>query len=427
MRRFVLLLLLTASVLWPGAAAAHDVPDLVKIAVFVKPERDHLSILVRMPANALIDFLFPTLADSNWVDLAHADSVAAEGARVWIADLLTLSQHGRARAEPRILAVHLSRVNDPSFRSFPDALARITGPPLPPDTLVLQDQLTVDTLLQTPIVPDNAAISFAPRFARLGVVVETTLTMVTPEGTLRRFQYQGDPEPFELNPGVPHAFARFTREGASHYLGDVQYLLFAACAALVFRRARLLVTFLSSLVLAESATVLLAIGAMPLLVWIPAVSGVLAAAATIYLAIEAIVAPDDSRPELAVGTGFVMGCALWAGLQPTLQFGGSHSVAAGAGFALGAVAAEGIVVVGAATALRAMLSASRAQRAVLVIAAAFAIHVSWRRMLEGIDTFFLMPVNPYRTFVGLAMVVIAAGAATAAAIYLKRPALSRSA
>jgi hypothetical protein len=64
---------------------------------------------------------------------------------------------------------------------------------------------------------------------------------------------------------------------------------------------------------------------------------------------------------------------------------------------------------------------------VLVIAAAFAIHVSWRRMLEGIDTFFLMPVNPYRTFVGLAMVVIAAGAATAAAIYLKRPALSRSA
>ena len=39
----------------------HDVPDLVRVAVFFKPENGRLQVLVRVPSNAFIDFQFPVL------------------------------------------------------------------------------------------------------------------------------------------------------------------------------------------------------------------------------------------------------------------------------------------------------------------------------------------------------------------------------
>ena len=39
---------------------AHEVPDRVHVEMFVKTEGDRFKILVRMPANALIDYLLPT-------------------------------------------------------------------------------------------------------------------------------------------------------------------------------------------------------------------------------------------------------------------------------------------------------------------------------------------------------------------------------
>src|SRR5207248_5087290 len=139
--------LLAALVLWPSIVSAHEVPDRVQVGVFLKPEQGRMLMLVRMPANALIDFLLPTLAGGNWLDLTKADAVAAEGARVWIADMLSIDENGTALTRPRILAVRLSRVNDPSFSTFQDALNRVNGAPMPADTLVLQEQVTVDTLL----------------------------------------------------------------------------------------------------------------------------------------------------------------------------------------------------------------------------------------------------------------------------------------
>src|SRR5580693_501101 len=238
-----LLVIIAALMFWPSAVSAHDVPDRVKIDVFVKPENDHLLILVRMPANALIDFLLPTLPDGNWVDLKNADSTAVAGANVWIADMLSLYEDGNALARPQVLAVRLSRVNDPSFTTFQDALNRVNGAPLPIDTFVLQDQVTVDALLQTPVNSVDSSFSFEPRFARLGVVVDTTVGFLPPGGGLRRFQYQDDPETFELDPGRGHAIMRFVRAGLAHYFGDTDYLLVTMCIALLFAHLRLLLPF----------------------------------------------------------------------------------------------------------------------------------------------------------------------------------------
>src|ERR1700674_800983 len=167
-------------------------------------------------AIALIDFLLPTLPDGNWVDLKNADSTAAAGANVWIADMLSLYEGGNALARPHVLAVRLSRVNDPSFSTFQDALNRVNGAPLPIDTFVLQDQVTVDALLQTPINAVDSTFSFEPRFARLGLVVDTTLAFLPPGGGIRKFQYQDDPETFDLDPGRGHAITRFGRAGLAY-------------------------------------------------------------------------------------------------------------------------------------------------------------------------------------------------------------------
>src|SRR5262249_11694199 len=137
--------------LWAGTASAHEVPDRVQIAMFLKPEGERMLILVRMPANALIDFLLPTLEQGNWVDLANSGAMAEQGASVWIADLLTLSENGAPLSRPEVRAVRLSMANDPSFTTFDDALSRVMGAPLPPETLALQEQLTVDAFLQTAV------------------------------------------------------------------------------------------------------------------------------------------------------------------------------------------------------------------------------------------------------------------------------------
>src|ERR1700683_2727804 len=104
--------ILPALMLWPCAVSAHEVPDDVRLKIFLKPEGDRMLILVRIPANALIDILFPTLPQSDWLDLKQIDGFAAAGAKVWVADLLSVSEGDNALPEPQVLAVRMSRSND---------------------------------------------------------------------------------------------------------------------------------------------------------------------------------------------------------------------------------------------------------------------------------------------------------------------------
>jgi hypothetical protein len=411
------LAIVAALMLWPSAVSAHDVPDRVKIDVFVKPANGHLLILVRMPANALIDFLLPTLPDGNWVDLANADPVAAAGANVWIADMLSLYEVETALARPTVLAVRLSRVNDPSFSTFQDALTRVHGAPIPVDTLVLQDQVTVDALLQTPVNSVDSSFSFEPRFARLGVVVDTSVTFLPPGGGTRQFRYQDDPETFELDPGRGRAIRRFLNAGFAHYFGQTDYLLLALCVALVFPRPRTLLPFVVALGCAESIVLIASLELMPSLPWLRVIGGVLIAATIVYTGIEAIIAGNGKRVGLAIGAGLVLGCGFWFGLQPLLQFGGTHALASGLSFNLGVVTAELATMALLVGAVQMMLCLCRAPRAAVTIAAAIAIHIAWRRMLDRADALALVQmqapaVSPaLLALIGAVAIAVAAGSA----------------
>ena len=210
----IALTVLGALLLWPIPASAHDVPDDVRIRIFLKPEGDRMLILVRIPASALIDILFPARPESDWLDLRQIDGFALEGAKVWVADLLSIDEDGNPLPAPRVIAARISRGTDASFNTYQRALQHVTGDRLPPDTLLTQDQASVDALLEAPIQSVHSDFSFEPRFARVGVRVTTNLAFLSPNGEIEQFEYEGDPETFHLNPTRNQAA---TRPGASRF------------------------------------------------------------------------------------------------------------------------------------------------------------------------------------------------------------------
>src|SRR5579862_1499166 len=220
---------LAAFLLWPCAASAHDVPDDVKIKIFLHPEGNRMVILVRIPASALIDILFPMRNESDWLDLKPIDGYAMEGARVWVADLLSIYEGNTLLPKPEVREVRVSRSSSPSFNTFQAALEHVKGERLPMDTLLTQDQAAVDALLETPIRSARSDFSFEPRFARVGVRVTTTLAFLPAEGGIRQFEYEGDAQTFKLNPSWTETIVRFIPEGFAHFFAMTDYFLFVLC------------------------------------------------------------------------------------------------------------------------------------------------------------------------------------------------------
>ena len=86
---------------------------------------------------------------------------------MWIADLLSLQEGKEDLPEPAIRAVRISRSNDASFNTFPEALKHINDTPLPSHTLLQINDASVDALLETPIRSENSEF-FVPAQFRAG-------------------------------------------------------------------------------------------------------------------------------------------------------------------------------------------------------------------------------------------------------------------
>jgi hypothetical protein len=405
------LAILAAWLAWPVAVSAHDVPDLVNVAVFFKPENGRLRMLVRVPSNAFIDFQFPVL-DATWLDLSESEAIAAEAVKVWVADRLSLFENGVALPKPTIVTTRISRMNDPFFGSFDDALIHTSGPRLPADALVTQDQGVVDALLEVPITSAGSQFSYEPRFGRLGVFVNSTVTFIRPDGRLRTFRFEGDPETFDLDPVRRDALTHFMQTGVAHFVRDDGYLLAALCVGLIFV-GRFAPTLPFALMLAaiEALTLMACVRWTPSAPWIPPLCGALTAAAVAYFGTEAIVGGDGRRMGLGVGAGLIFGASFWSGLQPLLQYAGEHPLAAGFGFAVGVVVSQLIALALASPLVKGALRLSRAPRAIVIITAAVVIHISWRRMMDRTGALTLVPFDLPRysgsvVFAGLGVILL---------------------
>jgi hypothetical protein len=418
------LVALAALILWPWAASAHDVPDDVRIKIFLKPEDDRMLILVRIPANALIDILFPLRPGSDWLDLKQIDGYAAEGAKVWVADLLSVYEGDNPLPTPQVLAARISRAGSSYFSTFQGALEHVNGDRMPSDTLLVQDQAVVDALLETPIHSARSEFSFEPRFARVGVRVTTTLAFLPVDAGIRQFEYEGDPEPFKLNPNWNQTVARFIPAGFAHFSEETDYLLFLLCVALVFERFRALVTFAAAFAAAQSfALIGTAFGLIPSAVWIPSLWGVLIAAAIVYMGVEAIVAgaADDKRWGLAVAAGLVFGSGFWFALKPVIQFGGVHRLASMLAFDAGIVMSYVFTLALIVTAVKCLLRFSSAPRVAVIIAAAIAVRISWHRMLDRAHSLSLVPMSfPVMNPAAVTLAGMVGAAALTAWVYRSR-------
>src|SRR6188472_866478 len=114
-QRAPIALILVAWLAWTAVPRAHDVPNDVRIQMFLRPEGQTLRLIVRAPLASMNDVPWPL--NGLFLNLADPEMPTAltDGARTWIAERVDLFEENRRLAAPALKAV---RVSLPSDRSF---------------------------------------------------------------------------------------------------------------------------------------------------------------------------------------------------------------------------------------------------------------------------------------------------------------------
>jgi hypothetical protein len=335
------------------APEAHDIPADVLVQMLVKPEGNRLRVLVRVPLGSMRDFEF-SQRGTGYLDFARARPLLADAAKLWIANSLAIYEGQTRLAAPTLVATQLSLPSDRSFISFDSALSHVTGPPLPDDTVLPWNQTLLDVLYDYSISSPNAELSFHSELARLGIRTVTVLRFLPPDGSVRAFEYTGDPGLVRLDPRWHQSALRFVKLGFDHILDGIDHLLFLLCLVIPFRRLGQLVLIVTSFTVAHSITLIAsAFNLGPDALWFPLLIETLIAMSIVYMALENIVVffnfnapgappPGARAPALAdslssrgsralrrrwmitFAFGLVHGFGFSFALRETLQFAGSH-------------------------------------------------------------------------------------------------------
>ncbi|MEP7352328.1 MAG: HupE/UreJ family protein [Acidobacteriota bacterium] len=300
-------------------AWAHDIATDVKIQAYVKPEGARLRVVLRVPVKVLQE---PDRHNpGSWVSRAFE----------------VMAGTGRFPA-PKIAAVRTSPESDRSFVSYADALAHVTATGAT-GAVGSGDQGVVDILLEYPLADANAPLSvhttiesFDPQ--RAGLKVLTVLWFLPPSGSIRAFEYLGDPGWVLLDPSWTQAALRFVALGFEHILDGIDHLLFLFCLIVPFRKLRPLLIIVTSFTVAHSITLIAsAFNLAPSAVWFPHLIEVLIAVSILYMAVENVVGAMRGKPVglnhrwiITFGFGLVHGFGFSFALRETLQFAGSHLV-----------------------------------------------------------------------------------------------------
>ena len=364
--------------------AAHDVPNDVRIQIFLKPEGPRLRLLVRAPLASMNDISWPTTG--ALLNLADPEMAIAlrDGARDWIAGRIDIYEDDRRLDSPRLTAVRVSLPSDTSFDSYDRALRSLLGPALSGRTELARSQAMVDTLLEYPIVSDRSRFSIDPHYRLLGLRALTVLRFVTPDGAERALEFHDDPGLVRLDPRWFQAVRLFVVDGIRHILSGADHLLFLFCLVIPFRRFRQLVVVVTAFTVAHSITLVAsAYGLGPDAGWFPPLVETLIAASIVYMALENIVAPGLGRRWLlAFGFGLVHGFGFSFALRDTLQLAGSHLLVSllsfNAGVELGQVAVLAVLV----PAISLLFRLTAAARMGTILLSAIAAHTAWHWMTD---------------------------------------------
>jgi hypothetical protein len=414
---------------WPARPAAHDIPADVLIQMFLKPEGQRLRLLLRVPLGAMRDVDFP-LAGVGFLDLARADFALRTAAETWIANSIALYENRTRLGTPRLLAARVSLPSDRSFGTFDDALAHVTGPPLPADTQIIWHQALFDVLYEYDIGSDRSEFSIDTDLVRLGIRVVTVMRFLPPGGAVRVFEYLGDPGPVRLDPRWHQSALRFVRLGFEHILEGTDHLLFVFCLVIPFRRFGQLVVIVTAFTIAHSITLMVAaFGLGPGALWFPPLIETLIALSIVYMALENIFLSTPGAPPpgerlaltrsattygsqpppgerlaltrssatgvprrvltrrwmIAFAFGLIHGFGFSFALAETLQFAGSHLVTSLVSFNVGVELGQILVLAVLVPVLHVLFRFVVPERIGTIVLSAFVAHTAWHWTTERVE------------------------------------------
>ncbi len=370
-----------------AAPRAHDIPADVTVQAFLKPDRQRLRLLVRVPLKAMRDIDFPRRGP-GFLDLARADASLGQAATLWLRDAITLSEDDAVLDPPALAATRVSLPSDRSFASFDAALAHVRAARLPDDTELIWDQAMLDVLFEYTIRSDRSRFAVHPALARLGAHVVTVVRFVTPDGSIRAFEFDGDPGLVRLDPRWHQASWRFVKGGFFHIIDGTDHLLFLLCLVIPFRRVRSLVLVVTAFTLAHSITLIAsAYGLAPDSLWFPPLVETLIAMSIVYMALENVVGVSgvQRRWMITFGFGLVHGFGFSFALRETLQFAGSHLLTSLLSFNVGVELGQLLVLAVMVPALGLLFRHVVAERVGTIILSALVAHTAWHWMTERAD------------------------------------------
>lgn len=399
-------LLAFALVGWVRPAAAHDVPDEMVFHAHVVTDAQVLHVPLRVPLAWLMGYEFP-LRGPGYLDLddtAALDAAVGLAAADVAADIALLEDGSRLQST--LAAWRLSLPSDRSFADHREALANITGPPLPTGTNLFWNQGFLDLYLVYPIEDPQATFSVETVPEALAERLHLLTTFVAPDGTARTYDLIGALGRAELNPGLSHLLRRFVVAGFASLL-RWEHVLFVAMLAVVMgrrpaRALRPVVTFgvVSGLVvLVTGATAGVEGQFTEVLV------GTTVAVSLLVVAVGNCLARDLRHRWLtAAACAVPHGLLLAEGLERILQFRDPGDLVPLIAYVLGALAA--VAVVFAATLGSGWLVTRHegARRHGTVVTSLLVGYVGWRDVLERGDVLRGMPPPPVDagTVLGLA-------------------------
>jgi hypothetical protein len=394
---------LALALLFAPAAGAHEIPNDVKVQMFVKPAGERLQLLLRVPMQAMQDVDFPRRG-VGLLDLGRAEAALRTAALLWFADNIEIYDGDRRIGAPKLIEVRASLPSDRSFTSFDEALAHVTGAPLPPAMEFIWSQGQLDALFEYPIESERAEFSINPALARLGQRVVTSLRYLPPGGAVRAYEYHGSPGLLRLDPRWYQAAARFAEAGFLHILDGADHLLFILCLVIPFRRFAPLVLIVTAFTVAHSITLIAAaFGYAPDALWFPPLVELLIAISIVYMALENIVGGSITRRWIiAFVFGLVHGFGFSFALRETLQFAGSHLVTSLLSFNLGVELGQLAVLAMLVPVLGLLFRYIVAERIGTFILSVLVAHTGWHWMLERGETLgrFPMPALDAATLAG---------------------------
>ena len=373
---------------------AHDIPSRVTVYAFVKPEGNELTVLLRVPMEALGEVSFP-LRGPGFLQFSEAQFALDDAARIYITESLNFYENGEELLEKQLERTRVSLPSNRSFTSYDVALDNITSPPLDDSTDLFWRQGVLDVLVTYSIQSEDSDFSVNPELGTLSDQTTTVLRFLVPNGAERVFNYLGNPGVVELDPRWHQAALRFIEMGFEHILEGIDHLLFLFCLVIPLRSVRALIPVVTSFTIAHSITLIgSSFGVAPSALWFPPLIETLIALSIVYMAFENIVgAKLEHRWIVTFGFGLVHGFGFSFLFSETLQFAGGHLFSSLLAFNIGVELGQLFVLILVIPVLNLLFRYFVNERIGTILLSALLAHSAWHWMLERGTTLSLYQIQ----------------------------------